>query len=147
MALLLILYIQYILYAHTVVTVRYSFSHSQLEKRSVGKISHNVLCMTDICKTVETGSVLDFPNLPCLCPKTIKLKAEARLDLLRQVGVAVDTWLKSAMNQVCFVVVNVCVCLSFQPDPFSPRNLSGSAFIHSYSITLGACVYFYLFHA
>ncbi|XP_077961156.1 F-BAR and double SH3 domains protein 2 isoform X3 [Gasterosteus aculeatus] len=30
----------------------------------------------------------------------IKLKAEARLDLLRQVGVAVDTWLKSAMNQV-----------------------------------------------
>ncbi|XP_077961155.1 F-BAR and double SH3 domains protein 2 isoform X2 [Gasterosteus aculeatus] len=29
----------------------------------------------------------------------IKLKAEARLDLLRQVGVAVDTWLKSAMNQ------------------------------------------------
>uniref|UniRef100_H3CY61 F-BAR and double SH3 domains protein 2 n=1 Tax=Tetraodon nigroviridis TaxID=99883 RepID=H3CY61_TETNG len=32
--------------------------------------------------------------------KTVKLKAEARLDLLRQVGVAVDTWLKSAMNQV-----------------------------------------------
>ncbi|KAL7401383.1 hypothetical protein ABVT39_027205 [Epinephelus coioides] len=31
--------------------------------------------------------------------ETIKLKAEARLDLLRQVGVAVDTWLKSAMNQ------------------------------------------------
>ncbi|KAG8430264.1 hypothetical protein GDO86_018125, partial [Hymenochirus boettgeri] len=30
----------------------------------------------------------------------IKLKAEARLDLLRQIGVAVDTWLKSAMNQV-----------------------------------------------
>ncbi|XP_056906724.1 F-BAR and double SH3 domains protein 2-like isoform X2 [Takifugu flavidus] len=30
----------------------------------------------------------------------VKLKAEARLDLLRQVGVAVDTWLKSAMNQV-----------------------------------------------
>lgn len=36
--------------------------------------------------------------------KTVKLKAEARLDLLRQVGVAVDTWLKSAMNQVCFFV-------------------------------------------
>uniref|UniRef100_A0A669BUZ6 F-BAR and double SH3 domains protein 2 n=1 Tax=Oreochromis niloticus TaxID=8128 RepID=A0A669BUZ6_ORENI len=35
--------------------------------------------------------------------ETIKLKAEARLDLLRQVGVAVDTWLKSAMNQVCIV--------------------------------------------
>uniref|UniRef100_A0A8C6U6A5 F-BAR and double SH3 domains protein 2 n=1 Tax=Neogobius melanostomus TaxID=47308 RepID=A0A8C6U6A5_9GOBI len=31
--------------------------------------------------------------------ETIKLKAEAKLDLLRQVGVAVDTWLKSAMNQ------------------------------------------------
>lgn len=30
----------------------------------------------------------------------MKLKAEARLDLLRQVGVSVDTWLKSAMNQV-----------------------------------------------
>ncbi|XP_063288221.1 F-BAR and double SH3 domains protein 2 isoform X4 [Pelobates fuscus] len=28
-----------------------------------------------------------------------KLKAEARLDLLRQIGVSVDTWLKSAMNQ------------------------------------------------
>uniref|UniRef100_A0A673FZ48 F-BAR and double SH3 domains protein 2-like n=1 Tax=Sinocyclocheilus rhinocerous TaxID=307959 RepID=A0A673FZ48_9TELE len=32
--------------------------------------------------------------------ETIKLKAEVRLDLLRQVGVSVDTWLKSAMNQV-----------------------------------------------
>ncbi|XP_059421346.1 F-BAR and double SH3 domains protein 2-like isoform X1 [Carassius carassius] len=32
--------------------------------------------------------------------ETLKLKAEARLDLLRQVGVSVDTWLKSAMNQV-----------------------------------------------
>lgn len=30
----------------------------------------------------------------------IKLKAEARLDLLRQIGVSVDTWVKSAMNQV-----------------------------------------------
>lgn len=39
---------------------------------------------------------------PCFSLKTIKLKAEARLDLLRQVGVAVDTWLKSAMNQVRF---------------------------------------------
>uniref|UniRef100_A0A3B4T925 F-BAR and double SH3 domains protein 2 n=1 Tax=Seriola dumerili TaxID=41447 RepID=A0A3B4T925_SERDU len=38
--------------------------------------------------------------------ETIKLKAEARLDLLRQVGVAVDTWLKSAMNQVGLV----CEC-------------------------------------
>ncbi|XP_076002719.1 F-BAR and double SH3 domains protein 2 isoform X2 [Genypterus blacodes] len=32
--------------------------------------------------------------------ETVKLKAEARLDLLRQVGVSVDTWVKSAMNQV-----------------------------------------------
>lgn len=30
----------------------------------------------------------------------IKLKAEARLNLLKQIGVSVDTWLKSAMNQV-----------------------------------------------
>ncbi|XP_071620172.1 F-BAR and double SH3 domains protein 2 isoform X3 [Heliangelus exortis] len=30
----------------------------------------------------------------------IKLKAEARLDLLKQIGVSVDTWMKSAMNQV-----------------------------------------------
>lgn len=29
----------------------------------------------------------------------MKLKAEARLNLLRDVGVAVDVWLKSAMNQ------------------------------------------------
>ncbi|KAM9455757.1 F-BAR and double SH3 domains protein 2 [Clarias gariepinus] len=32
--------------------------------------------------------------------ETVKLKAEARLNLLRDVGVAVDTWIKSAMNQV-----------------------------------------------
>ncbi|KAI1903191.1 hypothetical protein AGOR_G00024670 [Albula goreensis] len=32
--------------------------------------------------------------------ETVKVKAEARLDLLRKVGVSVDTWLKSAMNQV-----------------------------------------------
>lgn len=32
--------------------------------------------------------------------QTVKAKAEARLDLLRQAGVAVETWLKSAMNQV-----------------------------------------------
>ncbi|KAI1242449.1 hypothetical protein IHE44_0005994 [Lamprotornis superbus] len=32
--------------------------------------------------------------------KIIKLKAEARLELLKQIGVSVDTWLKSAMNQV-----------------------------------------------
>ncbi|XP_056323313.1 F-BAR and double SH3 domains protein 2 isoform X2 [Danio aesculapii] len=32
--------------------------------------------------------------------ETVKLKAEARLSLLRDVGVAVDVWLKSATNQV-----------------------------------------------
>ncbi|XP_029029865.1 F-BAR and double SH3 domains protein 2-like isoform X3 [Betta splendens] len=32
--------------------------------------------------------------------ETVKVKAEARLDLLRQAGVAVETWMKSAMNQV-----------------------------------------------
>ncbi|XP_068456826.1 F-BAR and double SH3 domains protein 2-like [Clinocottus analis] len=32
--------------------------------------------------------------------ETVKVKAEARLDLLREAGVAVETWLKSAMNQV-----------------------------------------------
>ncbi|XP_078142768.1 F-BAR and double SH3 domains protein 2-like [Centroberyx gerrardi] len=32
--------------------------------------------------------------------ETVKVKAEARLDLLRQAGIAVETWLKSAMNQV-----------------------------------------------
>ncbi|XP_051541516.1 F-BAR and double SH3 domains protein 2-like [Myxocyprinus asiaticus] len=32
--------------------------------------------------------------------ETVKLKADARLNLLRDVGVAVDIWLKSAMNQV-----------------------------------------------
>ncbi|XP_064000255.1 F-BAR and double SH3 domains protein 2 isoform X1 [Pogoniulus pusillus] len=32
--------------------------------------------------------------------EVVKLKAEARLELLKQIGVSVDTWLKSAMNQV-----------------------------------------------
>ncbi|XP_072230622.1 F-BAR and double SH3 domains protein 2-like [Leuresthes tenuis] len=32
--------------------------------------------------------------------ETVKVKAEARLDLLKQAGVTVETWLKSAMNQV-----------------------------------------------
>uniref|UniRef100_A0A3B4FXB4 FCH and double SH3 domains 2 n=1 Tax=Pundamilia nyererei TaxID=303518 RepID=A0A3B4FXB4_9CICH len=32
--------------------------------------------------------------------ETVKAKAEARLDLLREAGVPVETWLKSAMNQV-----------------------------------------------
>lgn len=43
--------------------------------------------------------------------KTVKLKAEARLDLLRQVGVAVDTWLKSAMNQVCLFLLVMIICI------------------------------------
>jgi len=41
-----------------------------------------------------------FLILTLLFPQIIKLKAEARLDLLKQIGVSVDTWLKSAMNQV-----------------------------------------------
>ncbi|KAJ8267021.1 hypothetical protein GJAV_G00137390 [Gymnothorax javanicus] len=32
--------------------------------------------------------------------ETVKVKAEARLNLLRDAGLSVDTWLKSAMNQV-----------------------------------------------
>uniref|UniRef100_A0A8C7NTP3 FCH and double SH3 domains 2 n=1 Tax=Oncorhynchus mykiss TaxID=8022 RepID=A0A8C7NTP3_ONCMY len=32
--------------------------------------------------------------------ETVKLKAEARLALLREAGITVETWLKSAMNQV-----------------------------------------------
>ncbi|XP_028904085.1 F-BAR and double SH3 domains protein 2 isoform X1 [Ornithorhynchus anatinus] len=32
--------------------------------------------------------------------EVVKLKAEARLGLLKQIGVSVDAWLKSAMNQV-----------------------------------------------
>ncbi|KAM4545327.1 F-BAR and double SH3 domains protein 2-like [Odontesthes bonariensis] len=32
--------------------------------------------------------------------ETVKVKAEARIDLLKLAGVAVETWLKSAMNQV-----------------------------------------------
>uniref|UniRef100_A0A671XYX2 F-BAR and double SH3 domains protein 2 n=1 Tax=Sparus aurata TaxID=8175 RepID=A0A671XYX2_SPAAU len=55
--------------------------------------------------------------------ETIKLKAEARLDLLRQVGVAVDTWLKSAMNQVCVLskcwrrLIHVCECIHSHVQP------------------------------
>jgi len=46
----------------------------------------------------------------CFSLQIVKLKAEARLDLLRQVGVAVDTWLKSAMNQVLCVCLSVLIC-------------------------------------
>uniref|UniRef100_A0A671Y5P3 F-BAR and double SH3 domains protein 2 n=1 Tax=Sparus aurata TaxID=8175 RepID=A0A671Y5P3_SPAAU len=66
--------------------------------------------------------------------ETIKLKAEARLDLLRQVGVAVDTWLKSAMNQVC--VLSKCwrrCSLSFPlPDLLHSRNAIPSPFLVNY---------------
>lgn len=63
-----------------------------------------------------------FNILNTLSPKTIKLKAEARLDLLRQVGVAVDTWLKSAMNQVCFVCESLrrCIPMSVCMDVCAP---------------------------
>lgn len=54
-------------------------------------------------KDVSNRNMCDVTYLTFSLQKTVKLKAEARLDLLRQVGVAVDTWLKSAMNQVwCF---------------------------------------------
>lgn len=54
-----------------------------------GGILRNSLCVCGILR-----------NSVCLCPQIIKLKAEARLELLKQIGVSVDTWLKSAMNQV-----------------------------------------------
>lgn len=58
--------------------------------------------------------------------KMMKMKAEARLDLLRQVGVAVETWLKSAMNQVMEELENECwknlsspeVSLSVRPTDY-----------------------------
>lgn len=54
-------------------------------------------------KDMSNRNMCDVTYLTFSLQKTLKLKAEARLDLLRQVGVAVDTWLKSAMNQVwCF---------------------------------------------
>uniref|UniRef100_A0A8C9YHD4 FCH and double SH3 domains 2 n=1 Tax=Sander lucioperca TaxID=283035 RepID=A0A8C9YHD4_SANLU len=46
---------------------------------------------------IHTQRFVHFFFLFC---QTVKVKAEARLDLLRQAGVAVETWLKSAMNQV-----------------------------------------------
>lgn len=72
--------------------------------------------------------------LPLFHQKTVKLKAEARLDLLRQVGVAVDTWLKSSMNQVClfyllmkiwipWILLYVCVCMCHETCPWTPLTL------------------------
>ncbi|XP_060119879.1 F-BAR and double SH3 domains protein 2 isoform X2 [Heteronotia binoei] len=49
---------------------------------------------------VELEQKIDEARETIRKAKIIKLKAEARLDLLKQIGVSVDTWLKSAMNQV-----------------------------------------------
>lgn len=48
----------------------------------------------------ELEQKIDEARESILKAEIIKLKAEARLDLLKQIGVSVDTWLKSAMNQV-----------------------------------------------
>lgn len=62
-----------------------------------------------VCVVINNGQVHRLSCGVCLLSgpmmhrcrlQTVKLKAEARLDLLRKVGVSVDTWLKSAMNQV-----------------------------------------------
>uniref|UniRef100_A0A667Y4S8 FCH and double SH3 domains 2 n=1 Tax=Myripristis murdjan TaxID=586833 RepID=A0A667Y4S8_9TELE len=55
--------------------------------------------------------------------ETVKVKAEARLDLLRQAGVAVETWLKSAMNQVMEELENERWANLSTHDP----SLSGTA--------------------
>uniref|UniRef100_A0A8C2T0Q9 F-BAR and double SH3 domains protein 2 n=1 Tax=Coturnix japonica TaxID=93934 RepID=A0A8C2T0Q9_COTJA len=49
---------------------------------------------------VELEQKIDEARESIRKAEIIKLKAEARLDLLKQIGVSVDTWLKSAMNQV-----------------------------------------------
>ncbi|ROL54208.1 F-BAR and double SH3 domains protein 2 [Anabarilius grahami] len=52
--------------------------------------------------------------------ETVKLKAEVRLNLLRDVGVAVDVWLKSAMNQVMEELENErWAALNSHDAPFS----------------------------
>lgn len=52
----------------------------------------------------------------------MKLKAEVRLNLLRDVGVAVDVWLKSAMNQVMEELENErWAALNTHDAPFSVR--------------------------
>ncbi|XP_008331249.1 F-BAR and double SH3 domains protein 2-like [Cynoglossus semilaevis] len=48
----------------------------------------------------ELETKMDVARQSLRRAETVKVKAEARLDLLREVGVAVETWLKSAMNQV-----------------------------------------------
>ncbi|KAK2870951.1 hypothetical protein Q8A67_023478 [Cirrhinus molitorella] len=54
--------------------------------------------------------------------ETVKLKAEARLNLLRDVGVAVDVWLKSAMNQVMEELEN---------ERWAALNTHDASFSHS----------------
>ncbi|XP_071420959.1 F-BAR and double SH3 domains protein 2 isoform X3 [Pithys albifrons albifrons] len=49
---------------------------------------------------VELEQKMDEARESIRKAEVVKLKAEARLELLRQIGVSVDTWLKSAMNQV-----------------------------------------------
>lgn len=48
----------------------------------------------------EVDSKLEAARQSLRRAETVKVKAEARLDILRQAGVTVETWLKSAMNQV-----------------------------------------------
>ncbi|XP_016412107.1 F-BAR and double SH3 domains protein 2-like isoform X1 [Sinocyclocheilus rhinocerous] len=54
--------------------------------------------------------------------ETMKLKAEARLNLLRDIGVAVDVWLKSAMNQVMEELEN---------ERWAALNTHDASFSHS----------------
>ncbi|KAG1970245.1 F-BAR and double SH3 domains protein [Pimephales promelas] len=54
--------------------------------------------------------------------ETVKLKAEVRLNLLRDVGVAVDVWLKSAMNQVLEELEN---------ERWAALNAHDASFSHS----------------
>lgn len=60
---------------------------------SLSKYLGNIFWQKKNCRKTSV-CLLFFNN------QTVKVKAEARLDLLREVGVAVETWLKSAMNQV-----------------------------------------------
>lgn len=54
--------------------------------------------------------------------ETVKQKAEVRLNLLRDVGVAVDVWLKSAMNQVLEELEN---------ERWASLNAHDASFSHS----------------
>ncbi|XP_037126128.1 F-BAR and double SH3 domains protein 2-like isoform X3 [Syngnathus acus] len=55
-------------------------------------------CEQDV--PVELEAKMEVARQSLRKAETVKTKAEARLDLLRQAGVCVETWLKSAMNQV-----------------------------------------------